>query len=173
MHAEAPSDGCHGYQLLHEFRLCLFQFSKFVTDQEEMGQRFPDLSLFEQAVVCIDAVHIVILKNPLPSLQLCPDRSHGSQAFRSVQVRNRTKKMRKVTEQVGHATALVVDKKKAYFIRMKINRKRQDVRLYDLRLSGACRPCNQPVRAMGLFVQIQIYDVIFRPDAERHRKRFV
>ena len=73
----------------------------------------------------------------------------------SAKVRNRAHDVRQLAQRFRHAAALVVNQDKVDFQRRIVRRQRQQISDDKFRFAGASRACNQAVRAMRLFVNIQ------------------
>ena len=109
MHTEAPTNPGGGDELLHKFRLLLFELRELIADEEKLRYRLCRLPKLKEPVVIMNMIHMKILKKALSPRELTPDRRERSHALAAVQVCDHTEKMRKIPEYPRHSASLIVD----------------------------------------------------------------
>ena len=101
-------------------------------------------------------VHAALVEKLLSAPVLALDRDHRAVHLVAGEIGNLSDHMRQSAEQIGHATALVVDDKKCNVIWAVIDRHGKHIGLQGLALARTGRTCQQAVRAVVLLVNIQI-----------------
>ena len=132
MDSQAPAHLGHADQLGHELGLFPLEFSKLIDDDEQVGHRDFDLSVFVQSRIEIDAVDPVFAENTLPAQVFTLDGNHRPLDLSPGQIGDFPQDMGQVGKQLGHAAALVVDEEKAHVLRAEVQSQRENVSLQGL-----------------------------------------
>ena len=151
---ERAADARRRNDLLHEIGILRFQLSKLIGNDDQVRDRLGDNAFFIQTDIIVDVIDGVahsqrgLRKQRLPLDKLRLDRAQRAVDLAAVDVRDRTEHMRKVTELARHAAALEVDDHKGDLVRVEQRRHGQDIRLQDLRFTGARCAGHKTVRSV-------------------------
>ena len=171
VHAQRPTDPSGGHQGPHEFGLLLFQLREFVRNDDEMGHRLVRLAVAVKLDVLVYVFDLVLVEYALTVPDLRVDGQQRPRRRVSAQVGDHARQMRQTVKALRHAAALVVDQDEGYLVGMVVDRKAQDVGLQGLRFTGAGGACHKTVRAVILFMDVQInrFASRFLADHRLHR----
>ena len=173
-------------QFLDELRLLLFQFGKFIADDDQMRQRLCCCALPVEFVVLVNMVDTKFTEDFLPPLDLAFQRQQ--RPLRLVDagrctlflaapglgdIRNDACNVRRAAKQVRHAAALVVNQDKGNLVRVIVQHQGENERLNQFTLAGAGRTGDEAVRAMLLFMDIQIHRLRTVADADLRADAFI
>ena len=132
-----------------------------------------------KTLVCVNihrsfvAPRFRFIKNPLPALQLTFNGNHRAGDCRTIQVGDGPHKVRQVNapfrifKRTSQTAALIINQDKGNFVRAVVDRHRQDIGDDEFRLAGACHSCDQAVRSLTFFVQIQHEQTTVGPNPDR------
>ena len=81
--------------------------------------------------------------------------------------------MRQILEEVGHSSTLVVDEEESHIVWVEVDSKAQDIRLNGFRLTRTGCPCDQTVWSMGLFMEIEIDQIVLTAQTNRYGQTLV
>lgn len=176
MHAQRTADGRDADQLVHEFRLILFELRELVDNDHQMRER-PAALAFQKLVIFVDVLQVSgIVQYFLPSDQLRFERNLRPFHEPAAQIGDRSDDMGQVDERVGHAPAFVVDQHESKVMRVELGGKRSDDRLDDLAFARSGRAGDQAVRAVPLpfyfIMNVQIDLFAARAYAKRDGQAF-
>ena len=184
--AETPAHTGGADQLLDELRLLLFQLGKFIADDDQVRQRLRCRALPVELAVLVNVIDAELAEDLLPPLDLTFQRKQralrlvdaGGGAFFLTapgfgDIRNDAGDVRRAAEQIRHAAAFVVDQDKCDLVRVIVQHQGENERLDQLALAGAGRTGDKPVRAVLLFMDIQIYRLRAVADADLRADAFI
>ena len=151
-----------------------------------MRQRLRCRALPVELAVLVNVIDAELAEDLLPPLDLTFQRKQralrlvdaGGGAFFLAapgfgDIRNDAGNVRRAAEQIRHAAAFVVDQDKCDLVRVIVQHQGENERLDQLALAGAGRTGDKPVRAVLLFMDIQIYRLRAVADADLRADAFI